>query len=303
MNPLDLALRRPTLNLKCGLSRLLIAGATAATLVLTPTVTTLASPGAPARPEIAASFQDDQESPKIVPATGPGSDEEENDDVSTDENDDVAEEETDRLDLDESADEDDYEEADDESDGAEESTTLAIEGIISTKVDLQWNQWTGAMDSRLVAPFLVLPRPLNINSDAIDLNADITVREIINGEMQTPKDELEVSWYKETGSPGEPETNMVFAGHLNWYNTPEAVFHNIDELEEDDEIVVTAEDGTEYTYVVKWVELIETADADMEAIVGPTEEPSLTLITCGGEWDSAAGQYKQRTVVRAELEK
>ena len=297
MNPLDLASRRPTSNLKIRLVRLLIAAAMAATLILTPTVTTLASPGAPARPDL-AEFQDGQESPKIVPATGPGSGEDQNDDdIAEEKNDNAADEENDRLDLDESADDGD------EADDGEETRALAIEGIIPAKADLQWNQWTGAMDSRLAAPFIVLPQPRTISADAIDLDADITVREIINGEMQTPKDELEVSWYKETGSPGEKKTNMVFAGHLNWYNTPEAVFHNIDELAEGDEIVVTAEDGSEYTYVVKWVELIETADADMDEIVGPTKKTSLTLITCGGEWDSAAGQYKQRTVVRAELEK
>jgi LPXTG-site transpeptidase (sortase) family protein len=168
---------------------------------------------------------------------------------------------------------------------------------------MSWNQWTGAMDSRLVAPFITLPQPLEIRSEAIDLDAEITVREIIGGEMQTPADEFEVSWYKETGRPGEKQTNMVFAGHLNWYTTPEAVFHNIDELEEGDEIVVTAEDGAEYAYVVKWVKLVETANADMEEIVGPTKKASLTLITCGGEWDPNISQYKQRTVVRAEIKR
>ncbi|MCC6792869.1 MAG: class F sortase [Thermomicrobiales bacterium] len=295
MQSLDLVLRRPT-NLKSNLSKLVIAGATAAALILTPTLSTLAAPGGTAPSSLSATFQ---ESPKIVPASGPGSDEETDDDISEDADDDVAD---DDLDLDENdGDDEPADERDDES--ADESSTLAIEGIISTRVDLNWNQWSGAMDSRLVAPFITLPRPVELSSDAIDLDATVTVREIVNGEMQTPKDEFEVSWYKETGVPGEKKTNMVFAGHLNWYNTPEAIFHNIDELEEGDEIVVTAEDGNEYTYVVKWVELVETANADMEEIVGPTKKTSLTLITCGGEWDPTVSQYKQRTVVRAELKR
>ena len=174
-------------------------------------------------------------------------------------------------------------------------------GVIPASVDLQPNQWMGAMDGRLVEPFATPLRPARVRSDVIDLDADITVREIVNGEMQTPADEHEVTWYKETGSPGLRGTNVVLAGHLNWYTTPYAVFHNIDKLQEGDLIIVTGEDGFEYTYQVRWVKLFDEANADMDALVGPTDKSSLTLITCGGEWDADAGQYGKRTVVRAQI--
>ena len=178
---------------------------------------------------------------------------------------------------------------------------IRFTGIISTQADLQPNQWMGAMDGRLVEPFAAPPQPVHVRSDAIGLDADITVREIINGEMQTPVDENEVSWYKETGSPGVRGTNMVLAGHLNWYTTPYAVFHNIEEFRKGDRIVITGEGGFEYIYEVRWVKLFDDSDADMDALVGPTTKASLTLVTCGGEWDTDAGQYGKRTVVRAQL--
>ncbi len=36
-------------------------------------------------------------------------------------------------------------------------------------------------------------------------------------------------------------------------------------------------------------------------LVGQTEDPKLTLITCGGEFDYASGEYLSRMVVRAGL--
>lgn len=282
MTSLDLMIRRTRTDSMSKVSRLIIASATAALVVLTPTVSTLAAPGSSDVPGTVqtATHQDDGESPQIVPSSG-------SEVAESDDDPDVQEPEADEV----------------ESDAADRTNAITRSGIVSTAADLQPNQWMGAMDGRLVEPFAAALQPARVRSEAIGLDAEITVREIVNSEMQTPKDEFEVSWYKETGSPGKKGTNIVLAGHLNWYTTPEAVFHNIDEFEKGDLIVVTGEDGFDYTYEVKWVKLIETGDADMEKLVGPTKRASLTLITCGGEWDSAAGQYAQRTVVRAELVK
>jgi LPXTG-site transpeptidase (sortase) family protein len=273
----------------------------AITIVVTiaiPALTVSAAPGH--NPSYAAVSQQD-DSPPIVPregSTAAEADEPKADTTATDQ--------TAAMDIEVELDNDT---PDDPSDDVVEVTfnrqepvqPVTFSGIIPAAADLQPNQWMGAMDGRLVEPFATPLRPTHVQSDAIGLDAEITVREIVNGEMQTPADETEVTWYKETGSPGVRGTNVVLAGHLNWYNTPYAVFHNIDELKEGDLIVVTGEDGFEYTYQVRWVKLFDDANADMEALVGPTEKSSLTLITCGGEWDADAGQYGKRTVVRAQI--
>ena len=253
--------------------------------VAIPAVSAIAAPGQP--PSVTTASQQDDESPSIVPWDG-ATEQVETTDVEVDlnsntpndSNDDVVE-----VDL----------------AGQEPSALTTFNGVMPAGADLQPNQWMGAMDGRLVEPFAIPLRPTRVRSDVIGLDAEITVREIVNGEMQTPADEHEVTWYKETGSPGVRGTNVVLAGHLNWYTTPYAVFHNIDELQEGDLIVVTGEDGFEYTYQVRWVKLFDEANADMEALVGPTTKSSLTLITCGGEWDANAGQYGKRMVVRAQI--
>ena len=306
MNPFDAVLKITTRPIVKRASVTLVAGVTAGVLFFSPAISVVASGGAthPAT-SVSVRYQDDDES-KIVPRE---SDDGSDDDVAepADENEEsdvvvIQYDTNDDEDSSEPADEkDDPESSGSSSDGDDSSTRpLKLTEIISSKVDIAPSQWAGVFDSRLIAPFMVAPKPERLSSEAISLNAPVTPREIVGGQMQTPKDEFEVSWYKETASPGQ-DGNMVFAGHLNWYGVPQAIFYNINAFSKGDEIVVTGEDGVDYTYKVKWVKLIETADADLDELVGETKKPSLTLITCGGEWDPAAAQYKQRTVVRAEL--
>lgn len=142
--------------------------------------------------------------------------------------------------------------------------------------------------------------PFQIHIPAIAVAARVEVLEIVDGFLQDPSNGEDVAWYKETARAGT-EGNAVYAGHLNWYGMPEAVFFAIDRLQLDDEILIRDGGCMEHRYLVEWVELIEVATADMEAITGQTDESILTLITCGGVWDPAISQYRQRTVVRARL--
>jgi sortase (surface protein transpeptidase) len=89
------------------------------------------------------------------------------------------------------------------------------------------------------------------------------------------------------------------ACHLDYWDVGPAVCYDIGSLVQGDTIEVIGEDGQNYNYEVDWVENFESANAPIQDIVGPTEEESLTLITCGGPFDYANGVYLQRTVVRS----
>ncbi len=65
---------------------------------------------------------------------------------------------------------------------------------------------------------------------------------------------------------------------------------------------MTGDDGTVYTYRVQWSTLYpvaELAPERLQAIVGPTDTPALTLMACGGAFDEATGEYLARLVARA----
>jgi LPXTG-site transpeptidase (sortase) family protein len=145
----------------------------------------------------------------------------------------------------------------------------------------------------------VIP-PLRLLVPSIKVDAKVEVLEVVNETLQDPTNGDDVAWYKETGRAGQVG-NAVFAGHLNWYGQPEAVFFAIDQLKENDEIIVRDEGCGEFTYLVEWVELVKVADADMTKITGPSEQEMITLITCGGTWDPSISEYRERTVVRGRL--
>lgn len=140
--------------------------------------------------------------------------------------------------------------------------------------------------------------PVSIQISKAGVDAQIETIEIVDGVMQNPTGPWVVSWYKETARLGEVG-NAVMAGHLDYWDVGPAVFYNIVQLTKGDTIEVFGDDGEVYTYVVDWLRNYDTANAPIQEIVGPTEEESLTLITCGGPFDYVNGVYLQRTVVRS----
>ncbi|MGC4189825.1 MAG: SpaA isopeptide-forming pilin-related protein [Thermomicrobiales bacterium] len=139
--------------------------------------------------------------------------------------------------------------------------------------------------------------PASIAIPAIEVQATFEVKEIVGGELQEPSNESVVTWYKNSNRLGETG-NIVVAGHLNYWGVPEAVFFKLGSLQQGDLITVTGADGGTYTYAVTSVQSVSIADGPA-AYVAPTDKETLTLMTCGGEWDSSISEYDSRTVVTA----
>ena len=144
-------------------------------------------------------------------------------------------------------------------------------------------------------------RPLSITIDAAGVAAPVEEVEIVDGIMQDPTGPWVVAWYKETGRLGVPDANICVAGHVDYWNVGPAVFYNIRNLAEGDAVDMAGEDGKVYRYEVQWVELYDAENAPIQEIVGSTGEQSLTMITCGGEFNYQTGQYVSRTVARARF--
>lgn len=141
-----------------------------------------------------------------------------------------------------------------------------------------------------------IPERMVINAANVD--NEVEVLEIIDGVMQAPTGPNVVSWYKETARLGE-SNNVVMAAHVNWWNVPQGVFYHLQDLEEGERVEITGEDGKTYVYEVEWVRQESNLAAPDPEVVGPTDVPSLTMITCGGEWDPTISEYNERTVARA----
>jgi len=119
------------------------------------------------------------------------------------------------------------------------------------------------------------------------------------GVMQDPKGPRDVAWYDFSGRPGRPG-NVVMAGHVDYINYGPAVFWRLRELREGDEIQVIVEDGTTFAYQVVSSTYYHADTAPVAEIVGPTDDESLTLITCGGVFNRNVREYDQRLVIRGK---
>jgi LPXTG-site transpeptidase (sortase) family protein len=97
-----------------------------------------------------------------------------------------------------------------------------------------------------------------------------------------------------TSPPGEG--NSIYAGHLVLPDQTPGPLANLDKIETD--AIVRVFDGAQmYTYEVVELRMV---DADDLSIITQTEQPTLTLITCG-RWSWLENQYLTRVVATARL--
>lgn len=116
-----------------------------------------------------------------------------------------------------------------------------------------------------------------------------------DGEMEVPG-ASEVGWYRFGSRPGD-DGAAVLAAHVA-YDGVDGVFRHLDDLEEGDALTVSFADGSRRAFTVTAVERYDKSDlpADVWARTGP---PRLVLITCGGDFDTAADSYEDNVVAYA----
>lgn len=144
--------------------------------------------------------------------------------------------------------------------------------------------------------------PVAIQIEAAGVDAPIERVGIIDGVMQNPSGPWVVAWYEDLAALGEG-SNVVMAGHVDYWNVGPAVFWNLSQLVPGDVIRVIGEGGLVVDYAVDWLRNYVVADmtpADIEEVVGVTARECLTLITCSiGSWDPVTQQYLERMALRA----
>jgi LPXTG-site transpeptidase (sortase) family protein len=137
----------------------------------------------------------------------------------------------------------------------------------------------------------------------IGVDAPFSYKVVANpgGQMPNPDGPTDVAYYDfsqwplKGGLPGKGG-NVVVAGHVDYIRYGPAVFWRLHELEIGDEVTVRLKDGSEVTYKVEFNKVLDAADgADWDGIVSATADESITLITCGGEFE--AGHYNNRQIV------
>ena len=104
----------------------------------------------------------------------------------------------------------------------------------------------------------------------------------------------DVAYLEGTGSPGQG--NLVLAAHITLWGGGDGPFRRLFTLRPGEQVTIYSGNQV-FHYRVREHKVVEPTDV---AVVMPTVQPTLTLLTCS-EWDPELGQYKTRRAVIADL--
>ncbi|MGC4744592.1 class F sortase [Micromonospora sp. DT201] len=123
-----------------------------------------------------------------------------------------------------------------------------------------------------------------------------------DGTVQVPPlDQADqAGWYEPGASPGETG-NAVIVGHVDSAKLGPAVFFDLGALTPGDTVTVRRADGLAATFKVDSVKSYPKTAFPTELVYGPSDRPSLRVVTCGGQFDETAKSYQDNVVVFASL--
>jgi LPXTG-site transpeptidase (sortase) family protein len=114
-----------------------------------------------------------------------------------------------------------------------------------------------------------------------------------------PPDHGIAGWYAAGPEPGE-QGPAVIAGHLDSKVGPDTFFR-LGQVRPGQRIRVGLTDGTKLAFRVTEIKQFSKDNFPTKRVYGATNKPELRMITCAGDYDHAAGHYKDNLVVFADL--
>lgn len=153
----------------------------------------------------------------------------------------------------------------------------------------------GAFSLGYSPPVHVSIERLGISSDlmSVGLNPDNTV------EVPPAEPDALAGWYRHAASPGEIGPAVIL-GHVDSVRGP-GVFYPLGATLPGDRVTVRRADGSAAIFTVDRVASFPRDAFPTSEVYGPIGHAGLRLVTCGGEYDRAAGGYQDNVVVFASL--
>jgi hypothetical protein len=120
-----------------------------------------------------------------------------------------------------------------------------------------------------------------------------------DGTVQEPSRWAVAGWYAPGTRPGDPGSAVIL-GHVDSKGGP-AVFFRLRELRRGDRVTIRRADGSLVRFVVQRTEQYPKDRFPTDEVYYPTLTPALRLVTCGGDFDAAAGHYRSNVIVFATM--
>jgi len=144
---------------------------------------------------------------------------------------------------------------------------------------------TVAVPTRLRIPAAGVDTPLERLGRAADRSITLPSRPELAG------------WFSGGPRPGQPGPAVII-GHVDWDHAP-AVFFRLRHLSPGDLVTVDRSDRSAARFRVTRLEQVAKAEFPTETVYAPDLEPSLRLITCGGDFDRTSRNYLDNVIVFA----
>jgi len=174
------------------------------------------------------------------------------------------------------------------SPSASASPSAAVPEIVTKDASIG-----NAQSAATVAPVRLSIPQLNIDMriDAMGLDGD--------GAMALPDNALDAGWYKFGPGVANDAGATVIAAHVDSRHDGIGPFSRLKDASLGSTISVAGTDGSTVDYVVTEVRSVGKIDAPMAEVFDRAGDPRLTLVTCGGDFDSSTGHYVDNIILTA----
>lgn len=121
-----------------------------------------------------------------------------------------------------------------------------------------------------------------------------------DGSLEVPADARTAGWWSGGAAPGQQGPSVI-VGHVDSRDGPGAFF-GLAEVAVGERVTVERTDGSLVHFRVRRVETHPKDAFPTAAVYGPTDAPTLRLVTCTGRFDPVVRSYDDNVVVFADLE-
>ncbi len=144
-----------------------------------------------------------------------------------------------------------------------------------------------------------IPDPVRVTVEGTGIELEvIPVGQEPNGAMTLPDNHYQAGWYRFGPAPGSSRGAAVLAAHVD-SRTEQLPIADLDEVPAGTPVTVTRSDGSVLRYATENVRNIPKASLTEFDLFNRDGAPRLELVTCGGKWLDAAGDYEDNVVLTA----
>lgn len=154
----------------------------------------------------------------------------------------------------------------------------------------------GGSADELPAPSGPVPTAMWFDTIDVDMAPIIDVGVEPTGEMEIPG-AREIGWYRYGPTPGA-EGSAVLAAHVAW-DGQNGVFARLTRAQPGDRFTIAYDDGSLRDFEVVAMAQYAKDELPFEQVFARTGEPTVTLITCGGDFNPSLRSYRDNIVAYA----